>query len=322
MSSTQTAVRFYDEAPEIADFRDEVLRGLRARPKSIAPKFFYDRRGSALFEEICRLPEYYLTRTEIGILQACARDIANLTGPDSILIELGSGASRKVRLLLEALRPSAYLGVDISREFLLQATRTLAHDYPWLEVHAACADLCRPLSVLGLPPTGRRLAFYPGSSIGNFDPVDARALLAGLRPLLGAEGALLIGVDLKKDPAILHAAYNDAAGVTAMFNLNLLVRLRRELGAEFELADFAHDAFYNEAAGRIEMHLVSRRAQRVRMEEASFTFEREESIHTENSYKYTLGEFHALAKLAGFTVERTWTDANEMFSVNYLRMAA
>lgn len=318
----QQAVRFYDEAPEVADFRDEVVRGLSARPKRIAPKFFYDRRGSALFEEICQLPEYYLTRVEIGILRSCVREIAGLTGPDSVLIELGSGSSRKVRLLLEALRPSAYLAVDISREFLLQATRKLAHDYPWLEVHAACADLCRPLVVSDLPEGGRRLAFYPGSSIGNFEPDEAREFLRGLHPMLGRDGALLIGVDLKKDPAILHAAYNDAAGVTAMFNLNLLVRLRRELGAEFEFAAFAHDAFYNGAAGRIEMHLVCRKAQRMWVEDACFAFAREESIHTENSYKYTIAEFHALARAAGYAVERTWLDANEMFSVHYLCTAA
>lgn len=317
----QQAVRFYDEAPEVADFRDEAVRGLSARPKRIAPKFFYDRRGSALFEEICRLPEYYLTRVEIGILRSCVREVAGLTGPDSVLIELGSGSSRKVRQLLEALRPAAYLAVDISREFLLQATRTLAHDYPWLEVHAACADLCRPLVVSGLPEGGRRLAFYPGSSIGNFERDEAREFLRGLHPLLGRDGALLIGVDLKKDPAILHAAYNDATGVTAMFNLNLLVRLRRELGAEFEFAAFAHDAFYNKIAGRIEMHLVCRKAQRMWVGDACFAFARDESIHTENSYKYTIAEFHALARAAGYAVERTWFDANEMFSVHYLRVA-
>jgi dimethylhistidine N-methyltransferase len=223
-------------------------------------------------------------------------------------------------LLLETLRPAAYLGVDISRAFLLQATRKLAHDYPWLEVHAACADLCRPLSVSGISETGRRVAFYPGSSIGNFEPDDARAFLHGLRPLLGPDGTLLIGVDLKKDPAILHAAYNDAAGVTAMFNLNLLVRLRRELDAEIDIPAFAHDAFYNEAAGRIEMHLVSRKAQRVHVDGRYFSFARDESIHTENSYKYTVAEFHALAHAAGYAVERTWTDRNEMFSVHYLQV--
>ncbi|MGH8627773.1 MAG: L-histidine N(alpha)-methyltransferase [Gammaproteobacteria bacterium] len=314
-------VIIYDEAPETSDFRHEVLRGLSARPKRIPPKFLYDRRGSALFEEICRLPEYYLTRVETGILSRCAREIAKLTGPDSVLIELGSGASRKVRLLLETLRPSVYLAVDISREFLLESTRRLARDYPWLEVHAACADLCTPFSDSGLPREGRRLAFYPGSSVGNFEPEEARALMSGLRPLLGRDGALVIGVDLKKDSAILHAAYNDTAGLTASFNLNLLVRLRRELRADVDIAAFAHDAFYNQAAGRVEMHLASRKAQRIRVDDVSFAFAEGETIHTENSYKYTLTEFCALADAAGYSVERAWTDQNEMFGEHYLRRA-
>jgi len=314
------SVRFYDEAPEFADFREDVLRGLGSHPKRIAPKFFYDRRGSALFEEICRLPEYYLTRVETGILQACAREVAALAGRDCVLIELGSGASRKVRLMLEALRPAAYLAVDISREFLLQATRRLARDYPWLEVHAACADLCKPLSISGLPAAGQRLAFFPGSSIGNFEPSEARALLHRLRPLLGAQGALLIGVDLKKDPAILHAAYNDLAGVTAAFNLNLLERLRRELRADVKPSTFAHRAFYNDAAGRVEMHLVSRVRQSVWIDGTYFNFARDESIHTENSYKYAIPEFHTLAQTAGYNPERTWTDSDELFSVHYLRV--
>jgi len=314
-------VLIHGEAPESSDFRYNVLRGLSAQPKHIPPKFFYDRRGSALFEDICRLPEYYLTRIETAILSRCAREIAKLTGPDSVLIELGSGASRKVRLLLETLRPSVYLAVDISREFLLDSTRRLARDYPWLEVHAACADLCTPFSVSGLPQVGRRLAFYPGSSIGNFDPDEARALLSGLCPLLGRDGALVIGVDFKKDPAILHAAYNDSAGITAMFNLNLLVRLRRELRADVDSAAFAHAAFYNQAAGRIEMHLVSRKAQRIRVDGVPFTFAERETIHTESSYKYTPAEFYALADTAGYKVERTWTDPDQMFSVYYLRVA-
>ncbi len=321
MNTTQQSVRFYDEAPEIADFREEVLRGLAGVPKRISPKFFYDRRGSELFDEICQLPEYYLTRVEVGILRASAREIAALTGGDAVLMELGSGSSRKVRLLLEALRPAAYLAVDISRDFLLQTSRRLAYDYPWLEVHAACADLCKPFSVSGLPASGRRLAFYPGSSIGNFEPREARTLLRGWLPLLGADGALLIGVDLKKEPAILHAAYNDAAGVTAAFNLNLLSRLRRELGADVKTSAFVHRAFYNEALGRIEMHLASRKTQGLWVDGACFNFVRDETIHTENSYKYTVAEFYALVHSAGYAVERTWTDRDAMFSVHYLRVA-
>ncbi len=315
-------VLFRDEAPEVSSFRDEVLRGLSVRPRRIAPKFFYDRRGSELFEAICRLPEYYLARVETGILGTRAREIAELAGAGCLLIELGSGASRKVRLLLDAMRPEAYLAVDLSREFLLEATRRLAQDYPWLEVHAACADLCRPLTPSFLPRGRRRIGFYPGSSIGNFEPREARVFLDSLRRLLGPDGALLIGVDLKKDAAVLHAAYNDAAGVTAAFNLNLLARMRRELRAGVEIASFAHHAFYNDSAGRIEMHLVSRRMQCLRVDGVCFQFAAGEGIHTENSYKYTVGEFHALAEAAGWAVERTWTDPAAMFSVHFLRAAA
>lgn len=318
---TQT-VRFYDEAPASVDFRDAVMQGLSARPKNIAPKFFYDRRGSELFDQICELPEYYIPRVETAILQNAAREIAQLTGPGCALLEFGSGASRKVRLLLDALHPDVYFGVDISREFLLQSTRSLAGDYPWLEVRAVCADLCRPLSVPALHAWRRRLAFYPGSSIGNFEPEEARTFLRNLNPLLGADGGLLIGVDVKKDPSILHAAYNDAAGVTAAFNLNLLTRMQGELRADVNVAAFKHHAFYNEARGRIEMHLVSEHAQRIHMDGMRFSFAAGEGIHTENSYKYTVDEFYALSRSAGFAVERTWLDPQQLFSVHYLRIAA
>lgn len=318
---TQT-VRFYDEAPASVDFRDAVMQGLSARPKNIAPKFFYDRRGSELFDQICELPEYYIPRVETAILQNAAREIAELTGPGCALLEFGSGASRKVRLLLDALHPDVYFGVDISREFLLQSTRSLAGDYPWLEVRAVCADLCRPLSVPALHAWRRRLAFYPGSSIGNFEPEEARTFLRNLNPLLGADGGLLIGVDVKKDPSILHAAYNDVAGVTAAFNLNLLTRMQGELRADVNVAAFKHHAFYNEACGRIEMHLVSEHAQRIHMDGMRFSFAAGEGIHTENSYKYTVDEFYALSRSAGFAVERTWLDPQQLFSVHYLRIAA
>lgn len=317
----KNSARFYDIAPAPADFRDEVLNGLSPRPKHIAPKFFYDRRGSALFEEICRLPEYYLARVETGILKACSREIADLTGRGSVLIELGSGASHKVRYLLNALRPEAYFAVDISREFLLQSARKLARDYSWLEVHSVCADLCQPLALSYLPAGNPRLGFYPGSSIGNFEPEEARVFLQGLRPLLGSDGALLIGVDLKKDATILDAAYNDATGVTAAFNLNLLDRMRRELSAQIDIGEFTHHAYFNEDAGRVEMRLVSCKPQHIRVNSVFFSFEAGESIHTENSYKYTVDEFQTLARAAGYAVERTWTDADDMFSVHYLRVA-
>jgi dimethylhistidine N-methyltransferase len=316
------AVRFYDGAAAPADFRDAVVRGLGAHVKSIAPKFFYDRRGSELFDKICELPEYYIPRVETAMLRDAAQEIAALTGPDCALVEFGSGASRKVRLLLEAVRPDVYFGVDISREFLRQSTYALARDYPWLAVRAVCADLCRPLSVPTLHASRRRLVFYPGSSIGNFEPEEARAFLRNVHPLLGADGGLLIGVDLKKDPSLLHAAYNDSAGVTAAFNLNLLTRMQRELRADVDVAGFAHRAFYDETRGRIEMHLVSRRPQRIQIRGERFSFAAGETIHTENSYKYTVDEFYALSRAASLSVERTWVDPQQLFSVHYLRAAA
>ena len=314
------SVIYHDEIADASTyiFRDAVIRGLGAQPRRIPPKFFYDRRGSELFEAICRQPEYYLTRTELKILQNCAREVARLIGKDCVLIEFGSGASRKVRLLLETLRPRAYAGVDISRNFLLESTRRLARDYPWLEVHAVCADLCEPLAFSSLPEEAPRLGFYPGSSIGNFEPEAARDFLAGLRTVLGLGGALLIGVDLKKDEQILTAAYNDANGVTALFNLNLLQRLQRELRASVNVTAFRHQAFYNPQDGRIEMHLVSTRPQYLRLDDIRFEFAEGESIHTENSYKYSLNEFQSLAGDAGYEVIKTWTDPDQLFSVHYL----
>ena len=311
-------VRFHDDRPSPTTMQEEVLHGLASRPKRIAPKFFYDERGSRLFDAICELPEYYLTRTEMGILESCAREVARLAGADCTLIELGSGASKKIRLLLEALRPRHYLGIDISREFLRESVQRLAHDYPWLEVHAACADFAQDFELPDPAGSGRRLVFFPGSTIGNFEPHEALAFLQRVRRLVQPDGALVIGVDLKKDPAVLHAAYNDGQGITAAFNLNLLERLRAELGAELDPKAFRHRAFYDAMHGRIEMHLVSRRAQEIRVLGRRFRFESGESIHTENSYKYSVMEFHALARRAGLQPRQVWLDAAHLFSVHYL----
>jgi dimethylhistidine N-methyltransferase len=312
------AVRFYDEHPAPATLLEEVLQGLAARPRRIAPKFFYDERGSRLFDAICELPEYYPTRTEMEILESCAGEMARLAGPDATLIELGSGASRKIRLLLEAMRPRRYLGIDISREFLRQSVERLACDYSWLEVHASCADFMRDFELPDVAHTGRKLAFFPGSTIGNFEPHEALAFLQRVRRLIQPDGALLIGVDLKKDPAILNAAYNDSAGLTAQFNLNLLQRLHTELGAEVDPRGFRHRAFYNAGRGRIEMHLVSRRAQDIRLGGQRFHFAPGDGIHTENSYKYSVDEFHALARGAGLRPRQVWLDDERLFSVHYL----
>lgn len=315
------AIRFHDLAqqPHAASLRDEALAGFAASPKQISPKFFYDRRGSELFEQICQQPEYYLTRTEEQILADAADEIRDVAGPQTDLIELGSGASRKVRLLLEHLRPISYLGIDISEDFLLSSTQRLASDYPWLEVHAVCADFCDGLKLPDDFRIHHPLIFFPGSSIGNFTPAQARQLLGHLQEILPVGGGLLIGVDLVKDKAVLEAAYNDRANVTAAFNLNLLQRIRSELDCDIDPSRFAHRAFFNEVESRIEMHLVSLERQEVVLEGRHFHFEAGESLHTENSYKYTLESFAALAESAGFASRRHWTDAHALFSVHYLR---
>jgi len=240
---------------------------------------------------------------------------------DCHLIEFGSGSSRKVRILLAALdAPAAYTAVDISRQHLLQSTAALAAEHPALEVTAVCADYTRPFTAPRPKsrPDARPVVFFPGSSVGNFSPREAVAFLARTAELLAGGGGLLIGVDLKKDRAILQAAYNDGEGTTAQFNLNLLVRINRELGADFKLDGFRHDAFYNEQAGRIEMHLVSRTAQTVRLGSHRFRFEPGETIHTENSYKYTIGEFQSVGRRAGFEPVRCWTDDSALFSLHFL----
>lgn len=315
------AVRFHEQQPTVAgaSLREEILAGFATDPKQVSPKHFYDRRGSELFEQICRQPEYYPTRTEEMILASAAREIAEIAGPDANLVELGSGASRKVRLLLESMRPASYLGVDISADFLLCSTQRLAADYPWLEVHAACADYSQPMSLPAGFDGAHPLAFFPGSSIGNFTPAQAQVFLANLYQLLPAGGGLLIGVDMPKERTVLEAAYNDEAGITAAFNLNLLQRIRHELNSDIDPTRFVHRAFFNEAESRIEMHLLSPRAQQVAIEDEHFSFVGGESLHTENSYKYTPASFRDLAGAAGFRAIAMWTDPRELFSVHYLQ---
>ncbi len=312
---------FHDLAPAEESFRDAVLGGLTRRAKSIPCRFLYDERGSALFEEICGLPEYYLTRTEMAILADCADEIGVLAGRHAQLIEFGSGASRKVRLLLDALSdPAAYVAIDISREPLRRAAEEVAADFPEVPVVAVCADYLQPLRLPPLPArgAGRRLGFFPGSTIGNFAPEDAVDFLAGCRRVIGRGGALLVGVDLKKTPALLDAAYNDRAGVTAAFNLNLLERINRELDADFDLDRFAHDAFYNDAAGRIEIYIRSLADQIVTVAGRAIRFAAGERIHTEDCCKYTIAEFQRLAARGGFRPVRHWTDPAALFSVHLL----
>lgn len=316
-----SAVAFHDLAPKLESFRDAVLEGLSRPQKRIPCRFLYDERGSDLFEAICETPEYYPTRTEIAILKRHARDIAKLVGPDATVIEYGSGAGQKVKLLLRALeRPAAYAGIDVSREILLRATDDLSLDAPKLQVVAICADFLSPIA---LPPelrrgSGRRVAFFPGSSIGNLTPAEATRFLAQCRAMVGAGGAMLIGVDLKKDEARLDAAYNDAAGVTAAFTLNLLERINRELGGDFAVGRFAHHAKYDPAKGRVAIHIRSLADQTARVAGRRFDFAKNEGIHTEDSWKYAVSDFQMLARDAGYRPAACWTDPAQLFSVHYL----
>lgn len=306
-------VRLLDFAPA-DNFLADVLAGLAASQKSIPPKYFYDEKGSQLFEAICELPEYYPTRAETALMQAHASEIAGLIGAGCALIEYGSGASRKTRILLDAARPAIYMPVDISRDSLLRSCAKLSVDYRSLEINAIWADYTRPLE---LPETAhRRIIFFPGSTIGNFTPDEALTFLKSCREVAGEDGAMIVGVDLKKAETLLNAAYDDAKGVTADFNLNLLTRINRELDGDFEIENFSHRAFYNATASRIEMHLVSNISQQARVGRRYFQFREGETIHTENSYKYSIGEFHELAGASGFRPARYWAD--ELFSIHYL----
>ena len=299
--------------------RDEVVRGLLGNPKTLPPKLFYDATGAELFERITTLPEYYLTRAELEILEARAGEMADLAGPNSALIEYGSGAGVKVRLLLDALEaPVAYVPVDISREQLARVAGDLAADYPSVSVRPLWADYTTALHLPWLPTGVRRLAFFPGSTIGNFHPTEAIAFLQRVRRTVGPDGALVLGIDRTKSAAVLNAAYDDAAGVTAAFNLNMLVRLNRELGANFDPARFRHRAFFNSGASRVEMHLVSLEAQSVNVAGQRITFERGESIWTESSYKYDRARLERLVAAAGFRIERLWTDSGKQFWVTFL----
>ncbi len=312
-------VSFFDDHPEPADMRAEVLAGLARARKRIPPKFFYDEPGSLLFDAICELPEYYPTRTEIAILRRDGAAMAELLGHDVVLIELGSGSSLKIRTLLEVLSPRVYIPVDISRDHLLRSAESLAAAFPGIEVRAACADYTRPFRLPLSQDDQPRAAFFPGSSVGNFEPADAESFLRRVGDILGPGGHLLIGVDLRKSEDVLHAAYNDAQGITAAFNLNLLTRINRELAGNFDPAAFHHSAFFNPRDSRIEMHLISNAPQEVQVAGEAFRFSEGESIHTECSYKYSIEDFHALAARAGFEPVCVWTDEEQLFSVHGLR---
>jgi dimethylhistidine N-methyltransferase len=320
----RASVRLVDLEPDTKTFRQEVLEGLGSSPKFIPSKFFYDDRGSRLFEQITKLEEYYPTRTEAAIMRANIGTIAQVIGPNVQLIEFGSGNGEKVRYLLNNLEaPARYVPIDISRTMLLKSAESLAREYPGLEVAPVCADYTDSVT---LPPsqarTEKTVVFFPGSTIGNFQPNEAEAFLHRTRALVGDTGALLIGVDLKKNIDRLNRAYNDSLGVTAQFNLNLIRRIAREFNSEIHEEDFEHLAFYNENEGRIEMHLVSKRDHQVCLAGTGVEFAKGEHIITEYSYKYSVEEFTSLASGAGFVPHSMWTDSERLFGVFYFVAAA
>lgn len=314
-----------DLQPDTSALLEESIAGLKASPRQLPCKYFYDAEGARLFEQICELPEYYPTRTEVGILKQHLPEMAKLIGANARIVEYGSGAGTKIRLLLDALRePVAYTPIDISREQLAAAAEELQRDFAELEIQPVCADYS---SALTLPSPQRAFArsvvFFPGSTIGNFPQAEALALLKRFARLAAQgdqPGGLLIGVDVKKSRQRIEAAYNDNQGVTADFNLNILKRLNREVGANFELEHWQHHAFWNEQSGAIEMHLVSRREQQVRINGDRFTFAEGDSVHTENSFKYSPEEFTELAAQAGFVRRGLWQDEEQLFSVQYFEL--
>lgn len=311
----------YDFAPQEEDFLEAVSNGLSGEPKALPCKFLYDERGSKLFDEICELDEYYPTRTEERILRSNRGEIAGLIGEGAELIEFGCGSLNKVRILLDAMdKPARFIPIDISREHLLSSAEDLAKDFPDLSIVPVCADYTEPLA-LPNDVASKKVGFFPGSTIGNFNPADAVDFLGAIAGIVGKGGDMLIGVDLKKDEQVLNAAYNDAQGVTAEFNLNLLRRINDELGGDFELSAFEHEAFYSEDEGRVEMHLRSTRDQDVTIANDTYRFEKDETIHTENSYKYALEEFHDTAAKAGYAPVRSWIDDGGLFSVHYLTVS-
>lgn len=309
-----------DSKPEQEYFHTEVLNGLRKAQKELPSKYFYDERGSYLYERICTLDEYYLPRIETAIMETHIKEIIEMLGPKACLIEYGCGNCTKTRILLDHLPDLAtFVPIDIAGEQLSRVSEELALSYPGLEISPVCADYT---SNFELPapkkPSDRTIVYFPGSTIGNFEPILARNFLEHIASVCGRDGALLIGVDLKKDTNTLHHAYNDREGVTAAFNLNLLERINRELDGDFQLDNFQHHAFYNHRESRIEMHLVSLKDQIVHLGDLSIPFNKDESIWTESSYKYNLDDFKQLAADAGFQVEKVWTDKRQWFSVQYL----
>lgn len=312
-------VMFRNEHPDLGHSQLEIIAGLRLPQKAVNPKWFYDERGSQLFDQITRLPEYYPTRTEFSILENNCAEISAYCGENCLLIEPGSGSSEKVRVLLQGLRPSAYVPMDISADFLQSAALQLGEEYPWLDIYAICADFNQGWSFLDELPDAKRVVFYPGSTLGNLEPEAAIQFLVRVRELIGESGGALLGVDTHKSSARLNAAYNDAEGVTAAFNLNVLRRMNELLDADFNESQFQHHAFYNTEIRRIEMHLVSDGPQTVQCSGESLKFEPGETIHSESSYKYSQQDLTELVAAAGLNIEMSWHDENDDFGVHYLQ---
>lgn len=317
---TTERYQFFDQNPVLPNVIEEIKQGLRETQKRIPPKYFYDEYGSALFEQITKLPEYYLTRTEIGILDEYKEELSRIIEKSCCLIEYGSGSSRKVRLLIDAIAPRFYVPVDISREHLNQSARAIHDDFDTLHVFPTCADYTQALELPDVIDGAPRCGFFPGSSIGNFERDDAVRFLTNLRQDIGPGGHCIIGFDSRKSKAILEPAYNDKKGVTASFNLNLLTNLNRTIGTDFDPSRFGHHSFYNEALGRVEMHLVSKITQNVTLDSETFHFAKNESIHTENSYKYSLDEVQELANRSGMSFITHWEDSRAWFYVVLLRV--
>ena len=326
-NGVRKGLRFFDNQPVAENILTEVIAGLSQPQKVLPAKYFYDEQGSKLFEAITQLPEYYPTRVEINLLREHRETIAKLVKDDVWLLEYGSGASLKIRLLLQAIKPNCYVPMDISKDFLLASAESLMEDYPWLNVYAACVDYSQPVRLpADMITSAQKLGFFPGSSIGNFAPHEAQIFLQGVRKTLGKDGAMLIGVDLQKDKQILEAAYNDCQGVTAAFNFNILHHINRILGTQFNVDYFEHKAIYSEEKNRIEMHLVSTMDQIVNISDAQISagdsknivFKKGETIHTENSYKYSKQGFTDLVEGAGFEVRECWSDDKNYFAMFYL----
>ncbi|MGD6781787.1 L-histidine N(alpha)-methyltransferase [Sutcliffiella horikoshii] len=318
MRLLENNIQSYDFYIDKENMRDEIVKGLSAPVKTISSKFLYDHRGSELFELITELEEYYPTRTEMKIFNEKIQEITMAVGDVHTLIEYGSGSSNKIKALLHNFTSlKEYVPIDISREYLFQSSLELAMLFPHIKIKAVCGDYTAPLT-LPLEANGKKVIFFPGSTIGNFEQVEVRNFLMKSAKLLDDGDGFLIGVDTKKDTVTLERAYDDAKGITAAFNLNLLTRMNRELGANFNEDQFEHLAYYNEEKGRIEMHLESQRNQTVKIGENEFFFQEGETIHTENSYKYSIGQFHTMALECGFKPRKVWTDAEEKFSVHYL----